>query len=224
MKLVTLTFVSLVTAACGGKLPQTRYYQLAAPPVASAPDAAGAAIAIDPLVADGAYDDERIVYRTGAVRLDYYDYHRWSTAPGAMIGAYLEQALGASGRFHAVARDTTKDTAVVLGGRVTAIEELDDGKTHWSGHLGVELTLTDPRTGEIVWSHAYDERVPLDAQSPEGLARGLSKAMADVVRQAAPVIGDLAEHTAEAHGAATPPVARADVDATSASRAGSRAP
>jgi uncharacterized lipoprotein YmbA len=98
----------LVAAACGGKAVETRFYQLAAtahPKGTGSPDGSlahgppgdGPGLVLEPLSTDGAYDDERMVYRTSPYRLDYYQYHRWSSAPGTMVGNYLEQALAHTG-------------------------------------------------------------------------------------------------------------------------------
>ncbi len=199
--------VLFALAACGGAAPETHFYQLASPAAQGPHDAAGTVLAVEAFVADGAYDDERIVYRVDPVRLDYYAYHHWSTTPGAMIGGYVERALAAGGRFRSVVHDATVDTAVVLGGRVTAIEEVDDSRTKWNGHVAVELRLTDPKSGEVLWSHAYDEREPLATQTPEGLARALGVAMDRIVHAATPAIADLARRQASARGLATPTVA-----------------
>ena len=204
MKLVAL---ALVLAACGGSAPMTRYYQLAMPTTGGPIDTAGTVLAVEPLGADGAYDDDRIVYRVDPVRLDYYNYHHWSTTPGAMVGSYLEQAFARTGRFRSVVRDATADTAAVLGGRVIALEEVDDSKTTWSGHVAVELRLTDPKTSIVLWAHIYDEREPLATQTPEGLARALGVAMARIVRAATPAIADLAERQARGRGLLAPSVA-----------------
>ncbi len=190
-------FAIIVLASCGGSAPQTRYYQLAAPTIAR-PSSGSTEIAVEPLTADGAYGDERIVYRLDPVRLDYYDYHRWSTAPGAMIGGYLEQALAQSGEFASVTRAPTATTAVVLGGRVTALEEIDVDAHHWIGHVALELTLRDAKTGAIVWAQTFDEREPEPAQSPEGLARAVGIAMGRIVRDAAPRLVELATRQARA--------------------------
>jgi ABC-type uncharacterized transport system auxiliary subunit len=183
--------IIIVLAGCGGAVPQTRYYQLA-PPTASRPSSGDMAIAVEPLTADGAYGDERIVYRLDPVRLDYYDYHRWSTAPGAMIGGYLEQALAQSGEFASVTHAPTATTSVVLGGRVTALEEVDVDARHWVGHIAVELTLRDAKTGAIVWARTFDEREPEPTQSPEGLARAVGTALGRIVRDAAPQLSRFA--------------------------------
>lgn len=198
-----------VLAACGGATPQTRYYQLATPPVLDAVASAGSVLAVEPLVADGAYDDERIVYRVDPVRLDYYQYHRWSTTPGAMVSNYLQQALRRSGKFRAVVRDNAPDTAAVLGGRVIAIEEIDASTKQWVGHVAIELTLTDPKTGDILWSHPFDQREPLAAQTPEGLARALGVAMNRIVAEAVPMIAGISDRQAKARGLIPePPVAQ----------------
>ncbi len=187
----------LVIAACGSKVPATRYYQLATP---TKPAAGGTAtLAIEPLVTDSAYDDERMVYRTTPYRLDYYQYHRWSSAPGELVGNYLEQAFEHSGMFHAVTRGPGGDAPVMLGGRVLAIEEVDASKQQWLGHVVLELTLTDTRTGEVVWRQQFDESEPMPAQRPEGLARALSVAMARIAERAGPAIADVAERQAQRH-------------------------
>ena len=188
----------LALAACGGSVPETRYYQLAAPSPGAHGSTGAAAIAVEPLVADGAYGDQRIVYRLDPVRLDYYDYHRWSTAPGAMIGGYLAQALATTGAFSAVTRDATSTTAAVLGGRVTALEEIDVDAHHWVGHVAVELTLRDASTGAIVWARGFDEREPLATQSPEGLARAAGIAMGRIVRASVSELAQVANRNAQA--------------------------
>jgi ABC-type uncharacterized transport system auxiliary subunit len=183
--------VLLALAACAGKVPETRYYQLAPSPQAAA-QRGDAAIAIEPLTADGAYDDERIVYRVTPYRLDYYNYHRWSAPPGTMLSNYLQDAFSRSGRFRAVVHEPTDSVPVTLGGRVIAIEEVDQSKTRWLGRVAVELTLTDTLTNKVLWSQRFDETEPLLEQTPEGLARALSSAMARITRRALPAVADIA--------------------------------
>jgi len=190
-------------AACGGKLAETRYYQLApregsgrtAEPVGSTtpednPRHGGDILVVERLTADGGYDDDRIVYRTTPFRVDYYQYHRWTSAPGVMVGNYLEHALEGSGKFRAVVREATPDAPAVLTGRVLAIEEVDRSKTEWLGRIALELVLTDARTGALLWTEQFEETEPLRQQSPEGLAAALSIAMSRIVAQVVPTISD----------------------------------
>jgi uncharacterized lipoprotein YmbA len=172
----------VILTACGGKAPPpTRYYELAA---ATAAPSHGAII-VEPFQTEGAYDDERIVYRSSPYRLDYYDYHRWASAPGAMLSNYLARALHAE-------PEGSDDNALVIGGRVLAIEEVDTAPKHWTGRLVLELTARDP-SGKVVWSKHLEENVPMPRQSPEGLAHAMTTAMQEIVGQIAPELAALAD-------------------------------
>lgn len=174
--------IAVILAACGGKAPPpTRYYQLASPPAS----AAHGAIIVEPFQSEAAYDDERIVYRQSPYRIDYYDYHRWTSAPGAMIASYLAQALHAE-------PEGSDDNALVLGGRVLAIEEVDTSPKHWTGRLALEMTARDP-SGKVVWTKRFEERVPMPVQSPEGLAHAMTEAMQKIVGEIAPELSALAD-------------------------------
>lgn len=188
--------VLLALAACAGKLPPTRHYALA--PVTGAAVAAtgDVVLVLEPFTTEPAYDDERIVYRPSPYRLDYYNYHRWSASPGTLVGNYLEQALERTGRFRAVVRELSPQAPVVLGGRVVAIEEIDTSRTRWVGRIVVELTLTEPRTGAVLWTEQFDETEPLTTQTPDGLARALSVALARIAARTAPRVDELATEAA----------------------------
>lgn len=194
--------LAIVLAACGGKLPETHFYQLAEP--GETPEAGpGVPLVIETLATDSAYDDDRMVYRLTPYRLDYYNYHRWSSAPGTLIADYLERAFESSGRFGAVTRDSdTTDAPVVLGGRVVAIEEVDVSKTKWVARIVLELTLTDTASGEVLWTKQFEETEPMPKQHPEGLARALSVALERITDRAVPTVSVIAERTAKAHEAA----------------------
>jgi len=188
-----IALVAVLLVACGGSTPQVRYYQLAAHDTAKPPakPASDKVLVVEALASDGAYDDERIVYRNTPYRLDYYNYHRWVATPGVLVGGYLEQALGRTGDFKAVLREQTADASLVLGGRINAIEEVDRDPKHWVGRIALELTLTDPKTGEVVWAQPFEETEPLAEQSPEGLAKAISTALDRIAKRAAP---DIIEH------------------------------
>lgn len=190
----------LVLAACAGKVPETRYYQLAAP-IAAQKQPASVSVAVEPLAADAAYDDDRIVYRLTPYRLDYYNYQRWSSPPGTMIANYLQDVLAKSGRFRAVMHEPSDSVPVTLGGRVVALEEVDRSKTQWIGHVVVELTLTDTVTNKVLWAQQYDESEPLKEQTPEGLAQAISIAMARITQSALPTVAEIAEQQQKVHEA-----------------------
>jgi len=199
-----LAGMALVLAACGGKVPETRFYQLSAP-TSSAP-AGDLVIALDAFDTDAGYDDERMVYRATPYRIDYYQFHRWSAAPGTIGGNFLEQALERSGEFRQVTREASERSPVVVRGRVLAMEEVDTSPTRWLGRIVLELTLSDVKTGEALWTEQFEETEQMRVQKPEGLAEAISIAMARIAKRATPLI---AEHTRKhAQAAATTATAR----------------
>ena len=196
MRLVLAALIA--AAACGGSTPQVRYYQLATPRAEAAKSTGDKVLVVEALASDGAYDDERIVYRNNPYRLDYYNYHRWVATLGVLVGGYLEKALSRTGNFKAVLREQTADTSLVLGGRINAIEEVDRDPKHWVGRISLELTLTDPKTGDVVWAQPFEETEPLPVQNPEGLARAISIALDRIAQRAAPQIAEHAENVKQA--------------------------
>ncbi|HEY6038408.1 MAG TPA: ABC-type transport auxiliary lipoprotein family protein [Kofleriaceae bacterium] len=196
MRLVLAALIA--AAACGGSTPQVRYYQLATPSARAAKSTGDKVLVVEALASDGAYDDERIVYRNTPYRLDYYNYHRWVATPGVLVGGYLEKALSRTGNFKAVLREQTADTSLVLGGRINAIEEVDRDPKHWVGRISLELTLTDPKTGDVVWAQPFEETEPLPEQTPEGLAKAISTALDRIAQRAAPQIAEHAENVKQA--------------------------
>jgi len=195
--IIALIASAFAVAACGGKVPETRYYQLAGPTAKARPG--DLVIVLESLETDSGYDDDRIVYRSTPYRLDYYQYHRWSASPGVMVGNFLEQALERSGHFRAVIREVTDQSPIVVRGRVLAIEEVDTSKTSWLGRIVLELTLTDSKTGSALWSEQFEETEPLRVQSPEGLAQALSIAMSRIAERATPSIAEHADRQARIH-------------------------
>lgn len=182
----------LFAVACGGRAPETHYYDLAS--AARRQAGQGPVIAIEPLEADAPYDDDRIVYRENPYRVDYYHYHRWSASPGALVSRQLGRALAGSGRFGAVLRDDGggKGAAFVLGGRLLALEEVDVSRRRWLGRVALQLTLRDAASGEVVWTRTLEASEPVAEQSPEGVARALSRAIDRLARRLAPEVGAVA--------------------------------
>lgn len=195
MRFAVIAIAALV--ACGGTAPQVRYYQLAVDSPVTPPSGTQV-IAVTALTSHSAYDDERIVYRKSPYRLDYYSYHRWSATPGVLVAGFLEQALSRTGAFKAVVGEASPDAAWVLGGSIAAIEEIDRTPSHWQGRIALDLTLTDPATGAVVWAQRFEETESLAIQSPEGLARALSIALDRIAIRAAPLIAEHAERAKHA--------------------------
>ena len=199
---------ALILAAalgCGGSPPQTRHYQLAPPSGEQAPATAdGPSLAIEPLEVDAAYDEDRIVYRSSPVQIDYYHYHRWTSPPGRMLADHLRQAYRRTGRFRQVTAEITPETDVIVSGRVAAIEEVDVSADRWVARIQLELRATDARSREVLWSREITQVEPMREQTPAGLARALTRALARVVAETSGDIAAVELQSTPGSGSASP--------------------
>lgn len=186
-----------LASACASTPPETHYYQLVVSrPPKPTPPSTDLVLAIEPLAVDGAYATDRIVYRRSRYRLDYYHYHRWSAPPSLALAEYMRQAYARTSLF---ARVTVEPTAAqrtaTLGGRILALEEVDESDTRWLGRVALELVLFDPTTEQPLWSGTFLEEEVLAEQSPEGLARAISVALGRIVHQSSGPIARAAAAT-----------------------------
>ena len=193
--------VGLGSSGCFGSAPDLQYYQLV-PAVSAAPRAPSElVIAVEPFEVDAAYDDERIVYRPSPYRLSYYHYHRWSSTPGVQIADFLRAAYERSGLFRQVGSDVDPGTRLLVSGRVSAFEEVDESETSWVGRVRLDLLVRDVESGELLLAQAIEETEPLADQHPEGLARALSAALSRVALRTAPLLVELAQRAERRAGA-----------------------
>ncbi len=167
---------SMWATACGGPPPQVRYYQLA-PQVEKAADAAPWTLGVEYLSADSAYEDARMVYRESPYRLDYYHYHRWTSAPALMVSDVLRRALQSSGAFMRVEAGYSSRADVLLRGRLVALEEVDAGG-RWTARLVLDLHAVDVATNATIWSGVLEREREMGSRSAEGLARAISEEIA----------------------------------------------
>jgi len=164
------------TVACGSSAPETRYYRVAnlSEPT---PGESNLVIGVEPFTTDTAYDDQKMVYRKSPYRLDYYHYHRWATPPGIMLADYVREELENSGQFGAVLSGFTGDVTAMVGGRIIQFEEVDQSRDEWFARLKITIFVRDAQTGRLIWSRTLSESEPVEEQSPEGVARAMSKAL-----------------------------------------------
>ena len=186
-----LPLVVFVLAACGGSVPQTGYYQLTES-VPRAEQRAGGVLVVEALRADAAYDDDRIVYRSGEFRLDYYHYHRWSASSGSLVADFLRRGYEAQGLFRAVTDAIGGEGGVVLSGRVVALERVDGPEDEHKARVALALRLRSALTGDLLWTKTVRVEQAVEGHSVEALAKALSSSLSQIVSETGPVLADVA--------------------------------
>lgn len=119
-------------------------------------------VLVEPAVADGLYDDFRIIYRISPFELNYYSYEFWAEKPGKLIGDAISHFLIKNRVFAKVTRELSKgDPDILLRSRVHLIEEVDS-KEAWFARLAMDLEFVDFKTGNSLLSHHFDrtEKLP----------------------------------------------------------------
>lgn len=170
-------------AACSSPPPAT--YDLSAAPRPAAAQGRGQLSVAEPL-AISLLDSERIVVRTSETGVAYLSGAQWSERLPKLLQARLIQSFENARRVGSVGRP---------GDRVIAAYQLNtDIRTfevqEASREAVVEITarLVNDRTGQVVAAEMFAARVPVEAISGEGAARGLDQAsqslLANIVRWA----------------------------------------
>lgn len=180
-----LALTAMLTG-CGGKTPRTRYYTIEAG-LPAAPQARAQTFLFDVSVARfraaNVLQQDRLLYRTGPVQLDYYEYHRWSDPPPDLLTEALVSHLRRAGLFRSV---TTLSSGAkpdyILRGHIDNLEEVDSGD-QVTVRVSLSLDLVDGKTRGALWSGKgnYEGSVPersvdaVVAEINKGVHQGLEQ-------------------------------------------------
>ncbi len=161
-------------------------------------------LAVQDFSAGAAYDEQRIVYRKGRYRFDYYHYHRWAAPPGMLVADLLRQVYSATDAFQAVVGGYSSSADAVLSGQVIALEEVDVDEKKWLGRVVLDLHLRDARTGELLWNEIVKQEHTMTRQSPTGLTAALSAAITKIGSETAGTLARLAEESKKSRPGGNP--------------------
>ena len=145
--------ILLLLAACGAARP-IKYYSLDPPEVTQSAQPLDVALLIGHVHAPTLYRDTRIVYRTGANEMGVYEEHRWVEAPPLMAEEMLLECLRKSARYKSVQLVSSNAQGdYIVRGRLERFEQVE-GKP-LSARVWLNLGLYDPKSGQEVWTQAY---------------------------------------------------------------------
>ena len=126
-------------------------------------------------------------YKPAPFKREAYNYHRWRVNPGDMVTDYLLRDLRASGLFRAVfSRHNYENARFLLEG---CVEEFIGLYEQGPGEalLKLNITLLDMNTenvtSRVIFQKNYLISEALESRTPEGLTRGMSRAMYSLSEQ-----------------------------------------
>ncbi len=171
----TASIFALVLLLTGcAAAPELRYYRVEVPPLTRAaepplPVTLGLARASAP----EPYQQERILYRASAYRIQSYDYDRWESPPAEMLDALLLDRFTESGRFQRVVPWIRESVDYRLQVRLRRFEEVDEGD-RWYGITQLTYELLDAG-GRSLLHETSSQRIPVQRKSVEGVVEALSR-------------------------------------------------
>jgi ABC-type uncharacterized transport system auxiliary subunit len=173
----------LLVGGCLGRGDFTpiRYYSVDSLPVSVAPAARSWPIplGVRPFTAATRYRD-RILYRLSAVEVGFYQYDRWVEPPEEMVTRVLIAALSTSGLFRQVVPvDVVQLPAWLLSGELIRFDEVRDAGGS-RAECWVRVEVQQAHDERLLWTDVLKATEPLAAETPEALARAMSRAVQQV--------------------------------------------
>ena len=172
--------------ACGG-IPKTFYYtlQVTAAPAPTDPKTTYV-LGVEHFRAPEMLRDNRMVYFESPTQVNFYEHHRWSADPAALLSEYTAEWLGSTGVFVQVkVLPVREHPDYVLGGTVRSFEEIDsDAGT--KVRLALALSLVRSSDHKLVWSDERREEAPVPERGVTGVSTALNTSCAQVLREMVP--------------------------------------
>jgi len=176
----------LFVAGCGTvpEVPEVRYYRL--PPAAeetsaaTEPAAFQQALVVEPITADGVYNEQAILYSLEPDgNLQPYHYQLWSDPPGRMLQRRLIENLR-DARMAPLVTDRLPMSQPSL--RITGLIErfervrVNAGEERWQIYVALQFRI-DNKSAEPVLSKSYRAEVPAESASIQATVRAFARAI-----------------------------------------------
>jgi ABC-type uncharacterized transport system auxiliary subunit len=179
-----------MASGCGSARP-IKYYQLSPPPAATAP--AGEPLDVRIIVrlplASHMYREDPIVYSDAAHEFGTYTTRRWAEPPAEMLQSALVRGLRGSGRFRAVQNQRSDSSGeFVLVTHLYAFNEVVGG--NFGARLSYDADLRDLKTGNVIWSHSYNQDEPSGGKTMSDLVAAMDKNVQRSVQEIAAGLDD----------------------------------
>jgi ABC-type uncharacterized transport system auxiliary subunit len=177
---LVITFAGIAALAACGQPKYSKVYVLNLPPAATSIPPASVirgAVAVHEFECPQYLCEGRIVYRTSAEEIGFYEFHRWAMNPRWMITQFVAERVRSGALFSSVSlQEPGAEPAYVLKGTIERLEEVDQGRDVRAVCI-ISAQLVDTRTKSIVWSHSESQTVPVQNRNIAGVVSSLSAAV-----------------------------------------------
>jgi cholesterol transport system auxiliary component len=198
MRLIRLAFVvcaGVVIAGCsiGNPIPQATTYVIELPVAAPAAARRPETLRMANVRVAAAFAGDALVYRMDEVRYTADPYNAFIAEPARMLGSRMAEWLDRAGPFLSVAQpDSVRAASYILEATVSDLYG-DFRPDHApAAVVTVQFALID-LTGarsKVVFERTIGRRVAIQQATPDALVRGYGEALAEILLQLVPNLGD----------------------------------
>jgi len=184
----------LVWASCGGS-PPTHYYTLETPSAPAPSDpTTNLVLGVERFRGPDIMRDDRIVHYQSSTQLNFYQQHRWSADPTAMLAELCHRWLEQKGVFAEIRLAPYRDPVdYSLRGRVLDFEEVDD-PTGVKGRVGLELSLVRSRDRQVIFFERRQAEAAVQEKGVAGVVSALNSATRQLLDEMMPGVVARAEN------------------------------
>ena len=193
LALALCTLLALAGCSIGKPIPQATTYVIELPATAPAAARRPETLRMGNVRVAAAFAGDALVYRMDEVRYTADPYNAFIAEPAGMLGSRMAEWLDRAGPFQSVAQpDSVRAASYIL--EATVSELYGDFRP---GHapaavVTVQFALLD-LTGarnKVVLERTIGRRVEIQQASPDALVRGYGEALAEILLQLVPNLGD----------------------------------
>jgi ABC-type uncharacterized transport system auxiliary subunit len=174
-------------SGCAANIPLTHYYtfQPTISEIAETPDSKYSyVLGIEPYEADVPYQQDRIVFRTSAYEVNFYEYHKWLRPPTELVTEQIQKLFASSGLFRRVHMETYElYSDYILRGKILMFDQWYHGETA-SVQVGLAYQLIDPEQEKLIWTNIIETAVTMPNLEILETIKGFETALQNNIQQA----------------------------------------
>ncbi len=142
-------------------------------------------IGIETYEASAPYQQDRIVFRTSAYEVNFYEYHRWLRPPAELVSEQVQKLFMASGLFervHAYAFEAYAD--YIIRGKILMFDQWHNEDNTSTVRVGILYQLIAPEEERIIWMDNVETTATVPSLELVETVKGFESALQKNIRQA----------------------------------------
>jgi ABC-type uncharacterized transport system auxiliary subunit len=142
-------------------------------------------IGVEEFEANVPYKQDKIVFRTSAYEVNFYEYHKWLRPPTELLQEQAVELLISSALFQKVHTYVFESFAdYSLHGRIVMFDQWYGKDTAASVHVGITYQLISHEQQRIVWSDTITVTTPISSLGVIETVKAFESALYDNILQA----------------------------------------